>query len=854
MSNPINTPIIASKYRVLKRLGGGSFGDIYLGEYIPSSEKVAIKFEKHSARCPQLRHEYKVYRELQHCSGFGRVHYFGTHENYNVMVMELLGYSLEDLFNKCGRTFSLKTVLQLADQVLERVETMHNRHLIHRDIKPANFVIGYVDTNKINCIDFGLSKRYRHPRTLQHIAYREGRSLTGTPRYASINNHLGVEQSRRDDLESIGYVLIYFLRGILPWQGLKAKTASRKYRMIMEKKQAVTVMELCQGCPVQFQDYLNYCRSLTFDGKPDMAYLRGLFRELYVSQGFAAQGMEWDWDKFIPQGNTGLGTYPDDPQVQLRIQSANRERQSQIQQSQSQHQVNNQAQGSAIVTENTSPLLVANINRNSNATGLNPNAILSSSGEEQNNSHRYNNSRTNVANVSNEIYNNSSTHNNVTNTTTSDNAFGNNMDGRMIIEENQNNKISSSTHQGKSTGYPNGVVGTVDQNNSTHVGNSGNTGDGGIGGNDNTNIRTSHKRHLSLSPPQREPGVGGSHGQDGQISNAWGGDYKPPVGSRPKTAHGTRMATRSQSNSASMGIGNTNSTGNYDYFRPSTSGVATGHGHSLSLSHAHSSGGSNGGVVRPGTVGGNINTQIPLSSNKSSSGNSNTHSHSHSRSNSKSNNPNHVVASTRGMMRYRRTRSSTAENGGGGGSSTGGGSNGGGGSHHNDGGSNGYGNTTNSRHSGSGSQRGNAKVRHSSASMTRSNTVYAQTASSANKTHGSGNVKQETFYNVVWRKAKSFARPTSASNMSGRRPSNTGNSNVSTGMNSQGSGNKVPRGSQGSMGSHNGSATGSYGKKVRNSSGNSRNSNTGSNNGSNNGNGSSSGSKHRVLEPSLTAP
>jgi len=850
MSNPISTPIIASKYRVQKRLGGGSFGDIYLGEYIPSSEKVAIKFEKHSARCPQLRHEYKVYRELQHCPGFGRVHYFGTHENYNVMVMELLGYSLEDLFNKCGRTFSLKTVLQLADQVLERVETMHNRHLIHRDIKPANFVIGYTSTHTIHCIDFGLSKRYRHPRTLQHIAYREGRSLTGTPRYASINNHLGVEQSRRDDLESIGYVLIYFLRGILPWQGLKAKTASRKYRMIMEKKQAVTVMELCQGCPVQFQDYLNYCRSLTFDGKPDMSYLRGLFRELYVSQGYAAQGVEWDWDKFIPSGNTGLGTYPDDINVQLRIA-----RQQQIQQQQmQQQQANAQSQNAPIVTQESSAFNNTNNNVNSNPTGgVNTNPILSSSGEDQTKNQRYNNVTTNVTG---EIYNNSNTQNNVNNTTTTDNNFGNNMDSRMVIEENQNNKMSSSSHQDKA--YASGSGGPVlGQSNSTNVGNSGNAGDA-TGGNDNTNVRTSHKRHLSLSPPQRDPGVGGTHGQDGQISNAWGGDgYKPPVGSRPKTAHGTtRMATRSHTASSSgnfgtTGLGNSGTSGNYENFRPSTSGVTTGHGHSLSLSQTHSSGGSN--VIRPGTVGANVyNSQIPLSSNKSSSGNSNTHSHSHSKSNSKSNNPNHVVASTRGMMRYRRTRSSTAENGGGGGSSTGGGSNGGGGSHHHDGGSNGYGNTSHSRSSGPGSQRGKEKVRHSSASMTRSNTVYAQTASSANKTNGSGNVKQETFYNVVWRKAKSFARPTSASNMSGRRPSNTGNSNVSTGMNSQGSGNKIPRGSQGSMGSHNGSATGSHGvtKKVRGSSNGSRNSNTGSNNGSNNGNGSSSGSKHRVV----TAP
>eukprot|EP00980_Cylindrotheca_fusiformis_P005371 scaffold1143_cov96-Cylindrotheca_fusiformis.AAC.4 len=288
------------KYRITKRVGGGSFGDIYLGVGA-NGEKVAVKFEKHGARCPQLRHEYKVYRELQNAPGFAKVHYFGTQDSYNLMVMDLLGPSLEDQFNKCGRRFSLKTVLMVADQLLERVELMHSRHLIHRDIKPANFVTdgGRGNGNFIYCIDFGLSKRYRHPRTLQHIPQREGRSLTGTPRYASINNHLGVEQSRRDDLESIGYVLVYFLKGGLPWQGLKAKSATKKYKLIMEKKQSITIPALCQGCPSQFAEYLAYCRSLKFEAKPNIAYLRGMFRDLFRSQGYTNNhsSLDWDWNR-----------------------------------------------------------------------------------------------------------------------------------------------------------------------------------------------------------------------------------------------------------------------------------------------------------------------------------------------------------------------------------------------------------------------------------------------------------------------------------------------------------------------------------------------------------------------------
>lgn len=176
---------------------------------------------------------------------------------------------------------------------------LHSRHLIHRDIKPANFVMGDGATSSlVYCIDFGLSKRFRNPHTLQHIPHRKGKSLTGTPRYASISNHRGIEQSRRDDLEAIGYVLIYFVKGRLPWQGLKAKTAHRKYTLILEKKEEISICELCQGCPPQFAEYLSYCRALIFDANPNIAYVRRLFRDLYQQQGYdlaTLQANDWDW-------------------------------------------------------------------------------------------------------------------------------------------------------------------------------------------------------------------------------------------------------------------------------------------------------------------------------------------------------------------------------------------------------------------------------------------------------------------------------------------------------------------------------------------------------------------------------
>ena len=221
--------------------------------------------------------------------------------------MELLGQSLENLFQSQNKSFSIKTACMLGIQMIDRIEYVHSRKIIHRDIKPDNFVIGRGQKSHIvYVLDFGLSKKYYSVSHKCHIPFIKGKKLTGTARYASINALSGFEQSRRDDLESIGYILMYFIRGSLPWQGLKINRKEDRYKKICEKKIETSAKDLCAGFPSEFETFVQYTRNLQFTEVPNYNYLRSLLKNIIKKNG---QTIDFDYDWCLTKPHIK----PDDP-------------------------------------------------------------------------------------------------------------------------------------------------------------------------------------------------------------------------------------------------------------------------------------------------------------------------------------------------------------------------------------------------------------------------------------------------------------------------------------------------------------------------------------------------------------
>jgi casein kinase 1 len=302
--------IVSSKYLLIDKIGSGSFGEVFLTKAYKNEKTCDICFldlnNKKNNKCTcdmqdnkhnnfyvaakveekmkslRVKSEFKIYKhihKINYLMGVPKIYDFFETPTLYILFMQLLGPSLEEMLDKYNRQLQLYTIFTLGEQIINLIKSIHNLGYIHRDIKPNNFLIGYNNNEKqIYITDFGLSVKYI--KKGKHMPLNMNKSLIGTARYASINMHNGYEPSRRDDLESIGYMLIYLLLGKLPWQGLKKREKSKKkyLDMIGAKKMSTQISHLCNGLPSCFSEYLQYCRNLHFDETPNYNYLINIFK------------------------------------------------------------------------------------------------------------------------------------------------------------------------------------------------------------------------------------------------------------------------------------------------------------------------------------------------------------------------------------------------------------------------------------------------------------------------------------------------------------------------------------------------------------------------------------------------
>ena len=313
-------PIVFKKFRVKKKLGEGAFGEVYLGQAIADNSYVALKVEPRKIAKPILESEAFL---LYSIAGLGipEVKSFGKVKNYTVLVEPLLGKSLFDIFVENHKEIPLEDVCLIGRQVIDRIQWIHSKFIVHRDIKPDNFLIGKKDPNVIYVIDFGLSKKYRSSTTNKHIRFGFTGKLTGTVRFASANALRGGEQSRRDDIESIGYMLVYFMKKRLPWQGVTGTRKMERYLKIYKLKKNTKPEELCKGLPPEMTEYIRYAKNLEFEQQPDYKYLKKLFSRMLKRIHNTNDNLVFSWIKLSDLPNlknpVNPATRKDSPQSRI---------------------------------------------------------------------------------------------------------------------------------------------------------------------------------------------------------------------------------------------------------------------------------------------------------------------------------------------------------------------------------------------------------------------------------------------------------------------------------------------------------------------------------------------------------
>ena len=274
--------IIEDKYELLEKIGEGTFGKIFRGKNKITEEFVAIKIEKDKNKGSiLLKNEARIYQSVLGIFGVPSMRSYGMEGKYSYLVMDLLGQTLEDIKVKQGGRLPLRMTILLGLQMLKRVEDLHKKHIVHRDIKPANFVFG-IDNKKsiLHMVDFGLGRYYKDTDDV-HTVLETGRKLTGTARFVSLNVHDGLTPSRRDDIESIGYILMYLLNGYLPWQDVTGVDKKDQDRNIGENKRKTCFWTVYQNIPGEFVTFILYCRKLSYDAEPNYEYLSCLLKNLH---------------------------------------------------------------------------------------------------------------------------------------------------------------------------------------------------------------------------------------------------------------------------------------------------------------------------------------------------------------------------------------------------------------------------------------------------------------------------------------------------------------------------------------------------------------------------------------------
>ena len=292
---------VNENYTILlnKKIGSGSFGQIYQCLNKKSNEILACKIESINELKPQLYHESKIMFLLKNCTGFPTCYDFILTGQDKILIMDYLGPNLDTIMKKLPsndniKKFSIKTSLMIMIQCIERLKTLHEKGIIHRDIKPENFVIGPKNKERlIYLIDFGLSKKISNDKKIPSV--KVDRNIIGTMRYISMNTHQGYEQGKRDDLESLFYIIIYFIKGELPWQNIKCKTKAEKYSKIYEIKKKVTdSKELVEGLPIEMEKILEYILELNFFEKPNYLMINKTI-EIILDKLNLSNDLQFDW-------------------------------------------------------------------------------------------------------------------------------------------------------------------------------------------------------------------------------------------------------------------------------------------------------------------------------------------------------------------------------------------------------------------------------------------------------------------------------------------------------------------------------------------------------------------------------